>query len=53
VQTWKDVGVVERYLHQPWDVVAAMPWTTFRRHLYVAVYWARKEEEAVQAARER
>lgn len=46
VRLWADVGIVERFLHQPWNVVAAMPWTTFRRHVLTAGHLQLKEAKA-------
>ena len=45
-QLWTEIGIVERYLHQPWTAVAEMPLREFRLHVMTAVYWRHKEIEA-------
>jgi len=44
---WKDVGIVERYLHQPWSEVKRMTEREFRLHVVTACFWRWKELEGV------
>ena len=45
---WKDVGIVERYLHQPWPVLKSMTAREFRFHVLTACYWRWKEIESAE-----
>lgn len=40
---WLDVGIVERYLHQPWSEIQKMSAREFRFQVLTACYWRWKE----------
>jgi len=46
-QFWTDVGIVERYLHQPYPVILAMTAREFRFHVVTACYWRWKEIDSM------
>lgn len=40
---WRDVGIVERYLHQTWSEVQKMTEREFRFQVLTACFWKWKE----------
>ncbi len=43
---WSDVGIIERYLHQPYSEVMKLTAREFTFHVLTACFWRWKEIDA-------